>query len=65
MVSAATRELFSHYMAGRAGNFHSRLFEAFFAADRQNFARLRTAFPEEAECVAEYRGFPVVPEGKK
>lgn len=65
MVTPKTRELFGHYMAGRAGNFQSRLFEAFFAADRQNFAKLRGAFPEEAEVVAEYRGFPVPNEAKK
>lgn len=58
MVNPQARSRFADYLNGRAGNFTTFLFQALYAADRENFARLQVAFPDEAACVAEYRGYP-------
>lgn len=59
------RTRFNDYMAGRSGSFFSLLFSAMFHADRQNMMKLAKSFPDEARCVAEYKGYHIVPGEEK
>ena len=51
----AAEDRFRYYMKGQCGRFYACLFQAIFAADAQNTAKLAKAFPEEVECVRAYK----------
>lgn len=52
-----------HYLKGRCGSFYTFLFQAIFAADPVNTAKLARAFPEEVECVRSYKAGETKKEG--